>query len=115
MSTIGEKTKQTAAKLEKEAGEKDIGLHGPVPNTIYTEPYVATLAKFIYLWGWPMVKVHNRVALFSQLKEPMYGGGVLPMAPPVSMCMLSDYILPEHRAVACPNQYVVYGVGPMDH
>ncbi|HET6994299.1 MAG TPA: DUF1214 domain-containing protein [Chitinophagaceae bacterium] len=101
-------------KLQKPAGEKDLTLRGPVPNTIYTEAYATMLAKFIYLWGWPMTNIHNRYLLFAQLKEPMYGGGVLPLSPPSRICMLTDYVRPEERAVACPNQDVVYGMGSLD-
>jgi len=104
----------TGLNEEKIETMKESRLRGPMPNTIFTEAYVTTLAKFIYLWGWPMVNVHNRLALFSQLKEPMYAGGVLPMAPPNGLCMLTDYIKPEQRAVACPNQDVVYGFGSGD-
>lgn len=37
--------------------------------------------------------------------------GVLPFAPLNTMSMLHDYIKPEQRWVACPNQDVVYGAG----
>jgi len=37
--------------------------------------------------------------------------GPLPVAPPNRLTMLTDYIEPEERAVACPNQDVVYGNG----
>ena len=49
METTVEKTKQATPKLEKTGGEKENQLRGPAPNTIYTEAYVTTLAKFIYL------------------------------------------------------------------
>ena len=84
--------KATKSKLEKTSAENE-RLRGPVPNTIYTEAYVATLAKFIYVWAWPMVNVHNRVAMFGQLKEPMYIGGVLPGAPINHMCMHGNDVL----------------------
>jgi hypothetical protein len=87
---------------------------GPVPNTVLTEDYVKSLTKVIYLWGWPMVNVHNRIAMFGPLKEPMYIGGVLPGGPINHMCMLTDYMKAEQRVVACPNQDVVYGAGPLD-
>lgn len=105
---------KATSKLEKTAGEKETQLRGPVSNTTYTQAYVTTLAKFIYLWAWPMTNIHNRYLLFSQLKEPVYGGGVLPLSPPSRMCMLTDYVKPEERAVACPNQDVVYGMGSLD-
>jgi hypothetical protein len=37
--------------------------------------------------------------------------GVLPFAPLNTLSMLSDYVKPEQRWVACPNQDVVYGAG----
>jgi len=105
---------KATSKLEQGTNGKETQLRGPVPNTIYTEAYVTTLAKFIYLWGWPLVNVHNRVTLLSEVKEPIYVGGVIPTAPIGRLCLLNDYILPEQRTIACPNQDVVYGVGPFD-
>lgn len=87
---------------------------GPVPNTVMTEEYVKSMTKFIYLWAWPMVNVHNRVTLLSNVKEPLYVGGVIPTAPIGRLCLLNDYIKPDQRVIACPNQDVVYGVGPFD-
>ena len=37
--------------------------------------------------------------------------GPLPSAPLNKLAMLTDYIAPEQRHVACPNQDVVYGAG----
>ncbi len=37
--------------------------------------------------------------------------GPLPQAPLNTFGMLTDYIAPEQRSVACPNQDVVYGAG----
>ncbi|MEJ1242411.1 DUF1214 domain-containing protein [Chryseolinea sp. T2] len=87
---------------------------GPVPNTVMTEEYVKSMTKLVYLWAWPMVNVHNRVRLLSDVKEPVYVGGVIPTAPIGRLCLLNDYIKPEQRTIACPNQDVVYGVGPFD-
>jgi hypothetical protein len=87
---------------------------GIVPNTVMTEGYVKSMANLIYLWGWPLVNVHNRVTLLSDVKEPVYVGGVIPTAPIGRLCLLNDYIKPEQRVIACPNQDVVYGVGPFD-
>src|SRR5262245_14493709 len=36
----------------------------PVPNTIMTEAYVKNLVTSIYLWGWPMANIYNRVLTF---------------------------------------------------
>lgn len=87
---------------------------GPIPNTVMTEEYVKSITKHIYLWAWPMVNVHNRVTLLSDVKEPIYVGGVIPTAPIGRLCLLNDYIKPDQRVIACPNQDVVYGVGPFD-
>jgi hypothetical protein len=56
-----------------------------------------------------MVNVYNRLAAFSQLKEPGLMGGIVPVGPPDQLSMLTDYVAPEERMVACPNQDVVYG------
>ena len=37
--------------------------------------------------------------------------GPLPQAPLNRLTMLTDYIAPEQRNTACPNQDVVYGIG----
>jgi hypothetical protein len=56
-----------------------------------------------------MVNVHNRVATFAKLPGPGLIGGIVPVAPSNQLAMLTDYIEPEERVVACPNQDVVYG------
>src|SRR5271170_4815671 len=38
-------------------------------------------------------------------------GGIVPVSPPNQLCMLRDYIQPQERLVACPNQDVIYGFG----
>jgi hypothetical protein len=40
--------------------------------------------------------------------------GPVPSAPTNRLAMLTDYIAPEERLVACPNQDMVYGAGSMD-
>jgi len=87
---------------------------GPVPGTRMTAAYIEHLSSMIYLWGWPMVNVHNRVSQFRDVPAPCYLNGIAPVAPINHLCMLTDYIQPEQRAVACPNQDVVYGIGGLD-
>lgn len=84
---------------------------GPVPGTRITEAYARLLAREAYLWGWPMANIYNKRLGFSKAPEPGLLGGVLPFAPVNRMAMLTDYIDPAERAVACPNQDVVYGGG----
>ena len=86
---------------------------GPIDGTRLTEAYARTMARAIYFWAWPMVNVYNRRLGFAGLKEPGRLGGVLPAAPPNRVSMLTDYIEPSERDVACPNQDVVYGGGPL--
>jgi len=105
---------KATARFEKATGEKENKLRGPVPDTIMTEAYVKNVAKQTYLWGWPMQNIHNRKVIFEKVPEPGYIGGIVPAAPSNQLGMLTDYIVPEERVVACPNQDVVYGFGIMD-
>jgi hypothetical protein len=84
---------------------------GPVPGTRLTEDYVRRVGGYAYLWGWPMVNLHNRKLILSKLPEPGLMGGIVPVAPMNQLSMLRDYIDPGERLVACPNQDVVYGFG----
>lgn len=86
---------------------------GPVEGTRITDSYARMVARNVYFWAWPMVNVYNRRLGFADLKEPGRLGGALPAAPPNRVCMLTDYIEPTEREVACPNQDVVYGGGPL--
>ena len=84
---------------------------GPVPGTRLTEDYVRRVGAMAYLWGWPMVNMHNRKLILSKLPEPGLMGGIVPVAPMNQLSMVHDYIDPGERLVACPNQDVVYGFG----
>jgi hypothetical protein len=83
---------------------------GPVPGTTMTKEYVQAVGRMAYVWGWPLVNMGNRSIAFSKLPAPGLIGGVLPAAFN-SVCMLTDYVSPDQRAVACPNQDVAYGFG----
>src|SRR6516164_6257783 len=83
----------------------------PVAGTRMNAAYVQTIARFAYLWAWPMVNMHNRRLLMQKVPQPGLMGGIVPVAPPNQLCMLRDYIEPQERLVACPNQDVVYGFG----
>src|SRR5260221_6073597 len=84
---------------------------GPVAGTRITEAYARMVARDVYFWAWPMVNVYNRRVGFKDLREPM--GGIVPIAPLNRVSRLSDYIEPQERLVACPNQDVVYGGGSL--
>ncbi len=82
---------------------------GPVAGTRITEAYARMVAREAYFWAWPMVNVYNRRLAFKDLPEPGLMGGIVPVAPLNHLSMLTDYIDPTQRLVACPNQDVVYG------
>ncbi len=83
---------------------------GPDADVKVTEAYAAMVARDAYFWAWPLVNIFNRRQAFKDVPEPMMSGPV-PVAPVNRLCMLTDYIEPEQRIVACPNQDVVYGAG----
>jgi hypothetical protein len=76
-----------------------------------TDGYVKNLATMAYVWGWPLVNMHNRRVVFSKVPENGLGDGVLPVGPLNRLTMLTGYVKPEERAVATPNQDTVYGFG----
>jgi len=102
----------TVLEIPKSSAEPQVP--GPVPGTRMTPEFVGLIGRFAYMWAWPMVNVHNRRVMFDKLPEPGLMGGVAPAAPPNQLCMLTDYVVPEERVVACPNQDVVYGFSVLD-
>lgn len=87
-----------------------VGVAGPK----MTPGHARAVARTAYLWGWPLVNMHNRRVAMAQLPAPGLLAGVAPAGPPGTLSMLGDYIRPEERLVACPNQDVVYGFGVLD-
>lgn len=85
---------------------------GPDTRVKITEEYAKHLARDAYFWAWPMVNIFNRRQAFKDTPEPMLSGPA-PIAPLNKFGMLTDYIEPEERLVACPNQDVVYGAGSL--
>lgn len=103
------KTKQSApAKLTTKA------VPGPVAGTRITEAYARMVARDAYFWAWPLINIYNKRLAYAQAPEPGLMGGILPVAPVNRVSMLTDYIEPEERFVACPNQDVVYGAASSD-
>ena len=84
---------------------------GPISGTTLPKAYVRDMARIAYIWGWPMVNMHKRQMVFSKVPENGLGDGILPVGPIGRVTMLTDYIKPEERGVATPNQDVVYGFG----
>ncbi|MBX5168757.1 DUF1254 domain-containing protein [Rhizobium sp. NZLR1b] len=85
---------------------------GPDTRVKITEEYARQIGREAYFWAWPMVNVYNRRLTYAPLKEPAKSGPLV-MAPLNTFAMLTDYVVPEERIVACPNQDVVYGAGAL--
>jgi hypothetical protein len=87
-------------------------LHRPVAGMKMTEEYVRLVGRDAYFWGWPMVNIYNRRLMYGKVPQIILAGPV-PAAPLNQLGMLTDYVAPEERIVACPNQDVVYGAGAL--
>ncbi|MCG2842047.1 DUF1254 domain-containing protein [Sandaracinobacter sp. RS1-74] len=83
---------------------------GPVPGTRITASYAELVARDAYFWAWPLVNMYNRRQQAAKVPQTILRGAA-PVAPLNQIGMLTDYIAPEQRSVACPNQDVVYGAG----
>ena len=55
---------------------------GPVAGARMTEDYVRSVGRLAYLWGWPLVNMHNRLSIMEKLPGPGLLGGVVPAASP---------------------------------
>jgi hypothetical protein len=100
-----------AQPLEPSPGWTRAMPSGPDATVKVTEEYARLVAREAYFWAWPLINIYNKRLAFSQAPEPGLMNGVLPMAPVNRLAMLRDYVEPEERFVACPNQDVVYGGG----
>jgi hypothetical protein len=83
---------------------------GPAPGPM-TKAYVGTVGRMAYLWGWPLVNVHNQRTALTKVPEPSLLNGVLPVGPMNQLTMLTGYVDPAMTYIVCPNQDVVYGLG----
>src|SRR5215468_216355 len=82
----------------------------PVAGTKITEEYAELVGRDAYFWAWPMVNVYIRRLVREHVPEIMISGAV-PIAPLNRLGMLSDYVAPEERIMACPSHDVIYGSG----
>ena len=87
---------------------------GPVPGYVISEAYARLVARQTYFWAWPMVNMYNRLLAMQKVPQPGLNGGIVPVAPPNHLSMMHDYIEPQQRFVAYPNQDVVYGSALLD-
>jgi hypothetical protein len=102
-------TTNTSASIETDTTSLKQLPSGPDVNVKITESYARQVARDAYFWAWPLENIYNRRLAFKQSPKVGLMNGVLPFAPINSLAMLHDYIKPEQRWVACPNQDVVYG------
>jgi hypothetical protein len=77
-----------------------------------TEAYARHIGRDAYFWTWPMLNIYNRRLHFGAVKRTARAGPLM-QAPINRLAMLTDYVSPEERSVACPNQDVVYGIGSL--
>jgi hypothetical protein len=84
-----------------------------LPPQLSADDQLRVLARQAYVWGWPMVYVHNCREAVRKVPAPGKSGG-MPVAPINQLSMLTDYISPKQTLVPCPNQDVVYGLGMFD-
>jgi hypothetical protein len=82
---------------------------GPDTRVKITEEYARLVARDAYFWAWPLVNIYNRRLVMAQVKEAVKAGPLV-FAPLNRNAMFTDYVDPAERAVACPNQDVVYGL-----
>jgi hypothetical protein len=106
---MAESKTPSKAPTAKPAATSATIVPGPVPGTRITEAYARMVARDAYFWAWPMLNVYSRRLTFKDIPEPGLLGGTVPVAPPNRLSMLHSYVDPAERAVACPNQDVVYG------
>jgi len=84
----------------------------PDPRVKITEAYARHVGRDAFFWAWPLVNIYNKRRGAEQSKELAYAGPV-PAAPLNRLVMLTDYVAPDERLVACPNQDVAYGGGSL--
>lgn len=85
---------------------------GPDSRVKITEEYARHVGRDAYFWAWPMINVYNRRLGYTPVKETARAGPLIAV-PLNRVGMFTDYVDPLERAVACPNQDVVYGIGAL--
>ena len=83
---------------------------GPAAGPL-TKAYVQMVGRMAYVWGWPLVYVHNQRTQLTNVPETGLLAGVMPISPMNQVGMLTGYIDPGEVFIADPNQDVVYGLG----
>ena len=84
---------------------------GPDRRVKITKEYAKYVARDAFFWAWPLVNIYNKRLVAEKSKKRHAYAGPVPAAPLNRIVMLTDYVAPDERIVACPNQDVVYGSG----
>jgi hypothetical protein len=79
----------------------------------FSPEQIREVGRDAYIWGWPLVYLHQCRDAVRYVKVPGRAGGA-PVAPLNQLAMMTDYIAPTAKAAPCPNQDVVYGFGMLD-
>jgi len=107
-----EKTLEPAPRTVPSPGWGKALPPGPDARVKITEEYARLVARDAYFWAWPLVNIYNRRLHFAAVKAAARVGPLI--EPPLNtLAMLTDYVDPAERSVACPNQDVVYGIGSL--
>jgi hypothetical protein len=85
-------------------------VRGPAAGPM-TKAYVQMVGRMAYVWGWPLVYVHNQRTALTHVPETGLLGGAMPISPMNQVGMLTGYISPGETFIGDPNQDVVYGLG----
>jgi hypothetical protein len=113
IALVGALAFSTAAAQQVSPPKNAVHTPDLASGTPMTREYVQMVGRMAYLWGWPLVNVHNRRATMAIIPEPGLNGGIMPVAPIGHIAMLTDYIQPDQTYITCTNQDVVYGGGYM--
>src|SRR5499426_971677 len=103
------KTMATSTDVDPSINWRRAMALGPDIRVKITEEYAKLVARDAYFWAWPLVNIYNRRLVMAQVKEAVKAGPLV-FAPLNRNAMFTDYVDPAERAVACPNQDVVYGL-----
>jgi len=100
------------ARKRSRRSERKVKASSPAAGKVVKRNDVDSIAREAYVWGWPLVNAANKRKIAAKL--PNFLNPILVNGMPVAyqrIGMLTDYISPEERVTACPNQDTVYGSG----
>ena len=84
---------------------------GPDARVKITEGYAKLVARDAFFWAWPLGRLQPPLGPHRTTRSLMRARCRRRRS--IGSAMLTDYVAPEERIVACPNQDVVYGGGSL--